>query len=134
MIVSLGGSWCPNCHDEAKFLQPYYRELKAKGLEIVYLQFEHFDTFAEAVAENRLRLSRLSHAFGAAFDNPDLVPLLRTGDGPQANDPLYPELQPAADDPPRPLALLAHALAFRDPRDGTERRFVSTRTLDAPTR
>lgn len=53
VIVSLGGSWCPNCHDEAKFLQPYYRDLKSQGLEIVYLQFEHFDTFAEAVAENR---------------------------------------------------------------------------------
>jgi thiol-disulfide isomerase/thioredoxin len=53
VIVSLGGSWCPNCHDEAKFLQPYYRDLKAQGLEVVYLQFEHFDTFAEAVAENR---------------------------------------------------------------------------------
>lgn len=53
VIVSIGGSWCPNCHDEAKFLQPYYEDLHARGLEIVYLQFEHFDSFAEAVAENR---------------------------------------------------------------------------------
>jgi thiol-disulfide isomerase/thioredoxin len=53
VIVSIGGTWCPNCHDEAAFLQPYYRELKDRGLEIVYLQFEYFDDFAQAVAANR---------------------------------------------------------------------------------
>lgn len=53
VIVSIGGSWCPNCHDEAEFLQPYYRELKGRGLEIVYLQFEHFGDFAQAVQANR---------------------------------------------------------------------------------
>ncbi len=30
VIVSIGGSWCPNCHDEAKFLQPYYEDLHAR--------------------------------------------------------------------------------------------------------
>lgn len=53
VIVSIGGTWCPNCHDEAAFLQPYYRELREQGLEIVYLQFEYFDDFAQAVAANR---------------------------------------------------------------------------------
>jgi thiol-disulfide isomerase/thioredoxin len=53
VIVTIGGSWCPNCHDEAAFLQPYYRELKDRGLEIVSLQFEYFDEFAQAVAANR---------------------------------------------------------------------------------
>jgi thiol-disulfide isomerase/thioredoxin len=53
VIVSIGGSWCPNCHDEAAFLQPYYRELRDRGLEIVYLQFEYFDDFAQAVTANR---------------------------------------------------------------------------------
>lgn len=51
---------------------------------------------------------------------------------PIANDPLYPELRPATDDRARPLGLLAHSLTFRDPRDGVERRFVSTRTVEAP--
>jgi thiol-disulfide isomerase/thioredoxin len=53
VIVSIGGSWCPNCHDEAAFLQPYYRDLKDDGLEVVYLQFEYFDDFEQAVAANR---------------------------------------------------------------------------------
>jgi thiol-disulfide isomerase/thioredoxin len=53
VIVSIGGSWCPNCHDEAAFLQPYYRDLKDDGLEVVYLQFEYFDDFAQAAAANR---------------------------------------------------------------------------------
>jgi thiol-disulfide isomerase/thioredoxin len=53
VIVSIGGSWCPNCHDEAAFLKPYYRDLKAKGLEVVYLQFEYLDDFAQAAAANR---------------------------------------------------------------------------------
>jgi thiol-disulfide isomerase/thioredoxin len=53
VIVSLGGSWCPNCHDEAAFLVPLYRELHAAGLEVVSLEFEHFGDFAAAAAANR---------------------------------------------------------------------------------
>jgi peroxiredoxin len=53
VIVALGGSWCPNCHDEAAFLKPLYGALHARGLEIIYLQFEYFGDFAQAVAANR---------------------------------------------------------------------------------
>ena len=35
LIVSISGSWCPNCHDEAPFLADLYRRYQAKGLEIV---------------------------------------------------------------------------------------------------
>jgi thiol-disulfide isomerase/thioredoxin len=59
VIVSIGGSWCPNCHDEARFLAPFYRELKDAGLEIVYLQFEHFGDFAQAAEANRGFATRL---------------------------------------------------------------------------
>ncbi len=52
-IVSLGGSWCPNCHDEAAFLLPIYRDLRDRGLEVVFLEFEHFGNMPEAVAANR---------------------------------------------------------------------------------
>jgi tRNA pseudouridine32 synthase/23S rRNA pseudouridine746 synthase len=49
---------------------------------------------------------------------------------PILNDRLYPELcAQAADDPARPLKLLAHSLAFVDPLDGRERRFVSGMSL-----
>jgi thiol-disulfide isomerase/thioredoxin len=48
MIVALAGSWCPNCHDEAAFLEPLYREYRSKGVEIVSLMFEHFGDFPHA--------------------------------------------------------------------------------------
>jgi thiol-disulfide isomerase/thioredoxin len=50
LVVALAGSWCPNCHDEAAFLAPFYRDYRAKGLEIVSLMFEHFGDFDRAAA------------------------------------------------------------------------------------
>jgi len=50
IVVALAGSWCPNCHDEAAFLAPLYRDYQAKGLEIVSLMFEHFGDFERAAA------------------------------------------------------------------------------------
>jgi thiol-disulfide isomerase/thioredoxin len=41
VILSIGGSWCPNCHDEAPFLGEVYRDYRARGLEIVGLMFEN---------------------------------------------------------------------------------------------
>jgi thiol-disulfide isomerase/thioredoxin len=40
VIVSISGSWCPNCHDEAPFLAELYKKYRAKGLEIISLSFE----------------------------------------------------------------------------------------------
>ncbi|HUQ87249.1 MAG TPA: redoxin domain-containing protein [Vicinamibacterales bacterium] len=40
VLVGIGGSWCPNCHDEAPFLSELYTKYKDKGLEIVELSFE----------------------------------------------------------------------------------------------
>ena len=40
IIVTIGGSWCPNCHDEAPFLGELYHDYQARGLEIVSLMFE----------------------------------------------------------------------------------------------
>jgi peroxiredoxin len=56
IIVALAGSWCPNCHDEAAFLEPLYREYRGRGLEIVSLMFEHFGDFPHAAeAAQRFR-------------------------------------------------------------------------------
>jgi len=41
VILSIGGSWCPNCHDEAPFLSELYKDFHARGLEIVGLMFEN---------------------------------------------------------------------------------------------
>jgi peroxiredoxin len=43
VIVAIGGSWCPNCHDEAPFLESLYRQFHGRGLEIVDLSFEEAD-------------------------------------------------------------------------------------------
>jgi thiol-disulfide isomerase/thioredoxin len=40
VLLSIGGSWCPNCQDEAPFLADLYREFHPQGLEIVGLMFE----------------------------------------------------------------------------------------------
>ena len=56
LIVALAGSWCPNCHDEAAFLAPLYKEYRGKGLEIVSLMFEHLGDFPHAAeATQRFR-------------------------------------------------------------------------------
>ena len=60
VIVTLAGSWCPNCHDAAGFMAPFYDEYRERGLEVVGLMFEHFDDFelaAHAVSEFRKKFA-----------------------------------------------------------------------------
>jgi thiol-disulfide isomerase/thioredoxin len=40
VVVSITGTWCPNCHDEAPFLTELYEKYRALGLEIVAFSFE----------------------------------------------------------------------------------------------
>ncbi len=40
VLVSISGSWCPNCHDEAPFLVSLYNKYKSQGFEVVSLSFE----------------------------------------------------------------------------------------------
>lgn len=40
VLLAIGGSWCPNCQDEAPFLVDLYKEFHSQGLEIVGLMFE----------------------------------------------------------------------------------------------
>jgi thiol-disulfide isomerase/thioredoxin len=40
LLINIGGSWCPNCHDETPFLVEMYRKYRSEGLEIVGLDFE----------------------------------------------------------------------------------------------
>jgi thiol-disulfide isomerase/thioredoxin len=48
VVVTLAGSWCPNCRDEASFLAPWYLENRARGVEVIALMFEHFGDFERA--------------------------------------------------------------------------------------
>ena len=41
VIIELMGSWCPNCLDESRFLAPYYKKMKDKGVEVIGLAFEY---------------------------------------------------------------------------------------------
>jgi peroxiredoxin len=41
IVVTITGSWCPNCHDEAEVLGPLYEKYHDRGLEIVSLAFEY---------------------------------------------------------------------------------------------
>ncbi|MDR1122233.1 MAG: TlpA family protein disulfide reductase [Dysgonamonadaceae bacterium] len=43
VIVSILGTWCPNCLDEAQYLAQWYRENRERGVEIVGLSFERKD-------------------------------------------------------------------------------------------
>ena len=53
LIVALAGSWCPNCHDEAAFLAPFYAQNRARGVEVVSLMFEQFGDLPQAIAATR---------------------------------------------------------------------------------
>ena len=43
VIAAVGGSWCPNCHDEAPLLVELYNRFHNRGLEVVDLSFEEED-------------------------------------------------------------------------------------------
>ncbi|MGE3957321.1 MAG: peroxiredoxin family protein [Vicinamibacterales bacterium] len=49
VLISITGSWCPNCHDEAPFLTELYRAYHQRGLEIVALGFEEPDQLKNPV-------------------------------------------------------------------------------------
>ena len=67
VIVSISGSWCPNCHDEAPFLGELYKKYRSRGLEIVSLSFEE-----EAQLKNPVRLRAFMKRYG--IQNTELIP------------------------------------------------------------
>jgi thiol-disulfide isomerase/thioredoxin len=62
VIVSISGSWCPNCHDEAPFLGELYKKYRGQGLEIVSLSFEE----AEQI-KNPARLRAFIKRYGIEY-------------------------------------------------------------------
>jgi thiol-disulfide isomerase/thioredoxin len=54
VLVTIGGSWCPNCHDEAAFLKELLASRGVRGLEVIQLMFERttdFDSSAKAARD-----------------------------------------------------------------------------------
>lgn len=40
VILTITGTWCPNCIDEATFLAPWYKKNRDRGVEIISLHYE----------------------------------------------------------------------------------------------
>jgi peroxiredoxin len=77
VIVAIGGSWCPNCHDEAPFLEELYRKYHSRGLEVVGLSFEEGDQL-----KNPTRLRAFIQRYGIDYT------VLLAGDMSQLNEKL----------------------------------------------
>ncbi|HLP12000.1 MAG TPA: TlpA disulfide reductase family protein [Flavobacteriales bacterium] len=56
VIISVMGSWCPNCMDETLFMQELKNKYESKGLEILALCFERTDDYTRSVeAVNKMK-------------------------------------------------------------------------------
>ncbi len=53
VVVNIAGTWCPNCHDEARLLAPLYKKYRDRGLEVVALMYEHFEDQELAIEQIR---------------------------------------------------------------------------------
>ena len=65
VLVAIGGSWCPNCHDEAPYLEELYRKYHAAGLEVVGLSFEEGDQLKDP-ARLRAFITAIRHRVSGA--------------------------------------------------------------------
>lgn len=63
VLVTLSGTWCPNCADEMAFLSGYFRENHHRGLEIITLLYEHFEDFERAATQGRALVREHDIAF-----------------------------------------------------------------------
>lgn len=64
VLVTIVGTWCPNCNDEARMMAPMHKEYRDQGLEVVALMFEHFEEHAVAAEQVR----RFREKFDIEYD------------------------------------------------------------------
>lgn len=64
VVLSIMGTWCPNCKDEAEFLVKYLSENKNIDLEVIGIAFEK-DKTTEAAYQ---RLERYKKKFGIPYE------------------------------------------------------------------
>lgn len=64
VIVSILGSWCPNCRDEMAFLAPWYKKNKGRGVEVLGISFEIKNDIDYA----KRVLSVMKNHYGADYD------------------------------------------------------------------
>jgi thiol-disulfide isomerase/thioredoxin len=63
VVLTIGGTWCANCHDEAPFLSSLSTEFRARGLEVAGLFFENDADLAVV----RPRLLAFSKRYGVTY-------------------------------------------------------------------
>jgi peroxiredoxin len=63
VIVTVLGTWCHNCLDEAAFLAPWYAENRDRDVEIIGLAFERKGEFDQAIPA----VKRLQKQFGIEY-------------------------------------------------------------------
>jgi peroxiredoxin len=64
VIVTIGGTWCPNCIDETAFLAPWYLANRSRGVEIISLQYDRQTDSAFV----RKALTRMRQRYDIRYD------------------------------------------------------------------
>ena len=64
VILTITGSWCPNCMDEASFLAPWFKKNKSRGIEAIGL---HYERTTESAYVKKV-LSRFKDRFDIEYD------------------------------------------------------------------
>ena len=64
VILQLFGTWCPNCMDETRFLAPWFKENKDRGVEIIGLAYERKADFNYASS----RIKKMAEKLDVTYD------------------------------------------------------------------
>lgn len=64
VIVEIIGTWCPNCTDQTRFLAPWFKANRHRGVEAIAIGFEQEDDLEYA----KKTLGRLRDFFGIEYD------------------------------------------------------------------
>lgn len=66
-LITIGGSWCPNCMDEARFLNKIYNRYKDLGLQVIGVYFEYTDKDSVALPLLRRMVKQLNLDFTVVY-------------------------------------------------------------------
>jgi peroxiredoxin len=75
VLITIGGSWCANCHDEAVLLRDLLATRRTQGLEVIQLMFEYTPDFASAASAARAFVQKFD------IDYPVLIAGTTSDDG-----------------------------------------------------
>ncbi|MCW3464263.1 TlpA disulfide reductase family protein [Chitinophaga nivalis] len=85
VVITLMGSWCPNCMDETGFLSDWYKKNKNRGVEVIGLAYERTPDFEKS----RQSLQGFLRRFNVQY--PVLITGVTPGD-PQKGEKTLPQL------------------------------------------